>query len=278
MAYALVAAVSVAVAIWGFRWLVRCTTIICIVGGLLAVLMLVAFAGSISWGYEGSQPLLGDFWPTWFLVATTIGVSGALLVCTILGDWTRYISSERHSQSRLAWIGSLGIFIGFVVPAAIGAAVTTAFTDPAAPFTVGVANDSPLWYAVLLLPFGVFGGVGLVAQSLYSAGLDLEAVVVRLTRARATVIIGVIGVVLVYLGLLAPTVQAAATAAFIVFAELARRGRRSSGSGSCSPAATTTPTTCRCSTAVAPAAGTGTPGAGAGRPRWRGPSGRSSGC
>ena len=221
VAYALVAAVSVAVAIWGFRWLVRATTIICIVGGLLAVLMLVAFAGSISWGYEGSQPLLGDFWPTWFLVATTIGVSGALLVCTILGDWTRYISSERHSQSSLAWIGSLGIFIGFVVPAAIGAAVTTAFTDPAAPFTVGVANDSPLWYAVLLLPFGVFGGVGLVAQSLYSAGLDLEAVVVRLTRARATVIIGVIGVVLVYLGLLAPTVQAAATAAFIAFAELA---------------------------------------------------------
>src|SRR6185437_8917767 len=200
VAYALVAAVSVAVAIWGFRWLVRATTIICIVGGLLAILMLVAFAGSISWGYEGSQPLLGDFWPTWFLVATTIGVSGALLVCTILGDWTRYISSERHSQSRLAWIGSLGIFIGFVVPA---------------------ANGSPLWYAVLLLPFGVFGGVGLVAQSLYSAGLDLEAVVVRLTRARATVIIGVIGVVLVYLGLLAPTVQAAATAAFIAFAELA---------------------------------------------------------
>ena len=54
VAYALVAAVSVAVAIWGFRWLVRATTIICIVGGLLAILMLVAFAGSISWGYEGS--------------------------------------------------------------------------------------------------------------------------------------------------------------------------------------------------------------------------------
>src|SRR6478752_4765344 len=218
VAYALVA---VAVAIWGFRWLVRATTIICIVGGLLAILMLVAFAGSISWGYEGSQPLLGDFWPTWFLVATTIGVSGALLVCTILGDWTRYISSEKHSQSSLAWIGSLGIFIGFVVPAAIGAAVTTAFSDPTAPFTVGVANDSPLWYAVLLLPFGVFGGVGLVAHSLYSAGLDRKAAFIRLTRARATVIIGVIGVVLVYLGLLAPTVQAAATAAFIAFAELA---------------------------------------------------------
>ena len=155
-------------------------------------------------------------------MATTIGVSGALLVCTILGDWTRYISSELHSPSRLAWIGSLGIFIGFVVPAAIGAAVTTAFTDPAAPFTVGVANDSPLWYAVLLLPFAVFGGVGLVAQSLYSAGLDLEAVVVRLTRARATVIIARDRRRARVPRAAPPTVQAATTAAFIAFAELAR--------------------------------------------------------
>ncbi len=221
VAYALVAAVSVAVAIWGFRWLVRCTAIICVLGGLAMILMPFAFAGSINWSYGGGEPLLGSFWPTWFLVATTIGVSGALLVCTILGDWTRYIRSDLHSQSRLAWIGSAGIFLGFVVPAAIGAIVTTAVQDPTAPFTVSVANESPVWYAVLLLPFAVFGGVGLVAQSLYSAGLDLEAVVVRVTRAQATTIIGVIGVVLVYLGLLAPTIQSAVTAAFIIFAELA---------------------------------------------------------
>ena len=184
VAYALVAAVSVAVAIWGFRWLVRCTAIICVLGGLAMILMPFAFAGSINWSYGGGEPLLGSFWPTWFLVATTIGVSGALLVCTILGDWTRYISSNLHSQSGWPGIGSAGIFLGFVVPAAIGAIVTTAVQDPTAPFTVSVANESPVWYAVLLLPFAVFGGVGLVAQSLYSAGLDLEAVVVRVTRAR----------------------------------------------------------------------------------------------
>src|SRR3954462_1731427 len=38
VAYALVAAVSVAVAIWGFRWLVRATTIIFVLGGLVMVL------------------------------------------------------------------------------------------------------------------------------------------------------------------------------------------------------------------------------------------------
>jgi purine-cytosine permease-like protein len=219
VAYALVAAVSVAVAIWGFRWLVRCTAIIAVIGGLLMVLMPVAFAGAIQWDYAGGEYLLGTFWATWLSLASTIGVAGALVVCTIVGDWTRYIRSDLHPPRRLGWIGSAGIFLGFVVPASIGAIVTTAVTDPFAPFTVSVATESPAWYAVLLLPFAVFGGVGLVAQSLYSAGLDLEALVVRLTRARATVVIGVIGVVLVYLGLEA-AVQSSIGAALLVLAEL----------------------------------------------------------
>src|SRR3954447_26823075 len=80
VSYAVVAAISIAVAIWGFRWLVRSTTILAVIGGLLLILLVVAFAGSIQWGYAGSPdgPLLGSYWPTWLLVATTVGVSGAL--------------------------------------------------------------------------------------------------------------------------------------------------------------------------------------------------------
>jgi purine-cytosine permease-like protein len=218
--YALVAAISVAVAIWGYRWLVRCTTIIAVLGGLLLVLMPFAFGGAIKWDYAGGEYLLGTFWATWLLVAATIGVAGSLIVSTILGDWTRYIRSDLHPARSLVPIAYAGLFLGFVVPAALGAIVATAFSDPFAPFTVSLANEAPSWYAVLLLPLAVLGGVGLVAQSLYSAGLDLDALVLRLTRARATVIIGVIGVVLVYLGLLAPTIQESIAAALLVLAEL----------------------------------------------------------
>jgi purine-cytosine permease-like protein len=218
--YALVAAISVAVAIWGYRWLVRATTIIAVLGGLLLVLMPFAFGGGIKWDYAGGEYLLGTFWATWLLVAATIGVAGSLIVSTILGDWTRYIRSDLHPARSLVPIAYAGLFLGFVVPAALGAIVATAFSDPFAPFTVSLANESPSWYAVLLLPLAVLGGVGLVAQSLYSAGLDLDALVLRLTRARATVIIGVIGVVLVYLGLLAPTIQESIAAALLVLAEL----------------------------------------------------------
>ena len=220
LTYALVAAVSAAVAIWGYRWLVRCTAIIFALGGALMVLMPFAFGGAITLDYAGGEYLLGTFWATWLLVAVTVGVGGALVVCTIVGDWTRYIRADRYPARSLAPVAALALFLGFAVPAAIGAIVSTAFTDPFAPFPVSLASESPLWYAVPLLPFAVLGGVGLVAQSLYSAGLDLEALVIRLTRARATVVMAVIGVVLVYLGLLAPNVQGAIAAALLVLAEL----------------------------------------------------------
>jgi purine-cytosine permease-like protein len=220
LAYALVTLVSVAVAIWGYRWLVRSTAILALIGGTLLVLMPFAFAGSIQWDYAGGQYLLGTFWPTWLSVAATVGVAGALVVCTILGDWSRYIRSDRYPARKLVPIASAGIFLGFVVPATVGAVVSTAFTDPFAPFPVSLAGESPTWYAVVLLPLALLGGVGLTASSLYSAGLDLDALVVRLTRARATVIVGVVAVVLVYLGLLAQTVQGAIAAALLVLAEL----------------------------------------------------------
>ena len=218
--YALVTAVSAAVAIWGYRWLVRATAAIFAVGGALMLLMPVAFTGAIDWGYGGFGPVLGTFWATWLLVAVTVGVGGALVVCTIVGDWSRYIRPDRHPARSLAPVAAAALFLGFAVPAAIGAIVSTAFADPTAPFPVSLAQEAPLWYAVPLLPFAVLGGVGLVAQSLYSAGLDLEALVVRTTRARATAVIAVVGVVLVYLGLLAPTVQGAIGAALLVLAEL----------------------------------------------------------
>jgi purine-cytosine permease-like protein len=210
----------VAVAIYGYRWLVRSTTLLAILGGLLLLLMPVAFGGAIQWDYAGGDYLLGEFWPTWVSVAATVGIAGALVICTIVGDWTRYISAERHPVSVLVPIASAGIFLGFVVPATIGAVVATAFADPFAPFTVSLAVESPLWYALLLLPLALLGGVGLAASSLYSAGLDLDALVLRLTRARATVIIGVVAVVLVYVGLLAPNVQASIAAGLLVLAEI----------------------------------------------------------
>ena len=190
-------------------------------GGLLMVLMPVAFAGAIKLGLRRQRAAAGDVLGD---VAAGRGddrgrrARWSCARSSVTGPATSPPSGTRPAQPGP--VASLGMFLGFVVPGGDRRARRHRVHRPAAPFTVSLATESPLWYAVLLLPFAVLGGVGLVAQSLYSAGLDLEALVVRLTRARATVIIGVIGVVLVYLGLLAPTVQGAIAAALLVLAEL----------------------------------------------------------
>ncbi|HKE97475.1 MAG TPA: cytosine permease, partial [Actinomycetes bacterium] len=200
IAYAVITLLVVLVAVYGYHLLVRVTTVLMVSGGLLILLMIPAFAGKIDLGYQGGQYMLGSFWKTWLLSTVAVGIAGALQLVTIMGDWTRYISPRRHPASRLVPVALLAIFIGFVVPPSVGAIVATTFADPFTPFPQSLATDSPTWYAVLLLPLALFGGVGFGALSVYGAGLDLDAIVARLTRAQATVIVSVLSAALVFLG------------------------------------------------------------------------------
>ena len=163
--YALVAAISVAVAIWGYRWLVRCTTIIAVLGGLLLVLMPFAFGGAIKWDYAGGEYLLGTFWATWLLVAATIGVAGSLIVSTILGDWTRYIRSDLHP--RAAWCRSRRRAVPGLRGAGLAGAIVATRSATVSPVTVTWPRGRPGTRSCCSLSRS--GGVGLVAQSLYSA-------------------------------------------------------------------------------------------------------------
>lgn len=200
LAYAGVVGVAVLVAVYGYHLLVYVTRVLMVAGGALVLLMLVAFAGDLDPSYEGVGYMLGGFWETWLLSAITVGVGGVLQVSTILGDWTRYISPRRYPAGKLLPVAALAVAISYIVPPAIGTLVATAFTDPFAPFPMSLASEAPGWYAVLLLPLALFGGVGFAATTLYSGGLDLHTAVPRLSRAQATVAISVVSVALVYLG------------------------------------------------------------------------------
>jgi len=200
IAYAGMALLVVYIAIYGYHLLVRANTILFVGGGLLIVLMLIAFARDLNFSYEGGEYLLGSYWKTWLLSAVAVGIGGAMSLTTIMGDWTRYISPSRYPTSKLVPVAWLSAFIGLVVPAGIGTAVAATFADPYADFAQSLASASPNWYAIALLPLAFFGGLGLAAETVYSGGLDLDAIFPRLTRAMATVIMSVISVALVFLG------------------------------------------------------------------------------
>lgn len=222
VAYGLIALLTALVAIYGYHLLVRVAWVLMIAGGLVVLAMPIAFSGDIDLGYQGGDYLLGSYGSTWLLAALTVGVSGVLQIGTLVGDWTRYISPRRHSTAKLASVASLGVFVGYVVPMSIGAVVATAFVDPTASFPENLAGNAPIWFAMMLLPFALLGGLAWAATGMYSSGLDLESLVPRLSRAGATSLAGTVSVGLVFLGSLVwDAADSIATASLVVLALIA---------------------------------------------------------
>ena len=97
-----------------------------------------------------------------------------------------------------------------------GALVATAFAHPLAPFPVKLVTQASPWYVGLLIPAALLGGLVWSGSSLYSSGLDLDAIVPRLGRPGATTIVSVASVGLVLIGSLAWNAAAAFSALVVI--------------------------------------------------------------
>lgn len=199
--YAVIAILVGVVAVYGFQWLVRLNKVIIAVVGATVVLSLIALAPHFDASYPGTpdQYLLGDFWPTWLLAALTAGVAGPISYVTLIGDWTRYISPRRHQPGPLLGATFVGLFIGLAVPTLFGAFVSVAAFDESS-FVAGYTAGSPGWLVLPILATGVIGSLGQGGVNLYSMGLDLDAILPRLTRTQATFVVSAIALALVFLG------------------------------------------------------------------------------
>ncbi|MGA5041279.1 cytosine permease [Streptomyces capoamus] len=201
LVYAVLAAATVAGAVYGYRVLLAMSRVLAI--GMTALLLLgvLAYAPHFT---TGALPgaggyLLGSFWPTWFLAAVAAGLSGPIAFITLLGDYTRYISPARHSPRRVLHATWLGLVLGLLVPQLFGtftAYAAGAATDYAGPLVAA----SPGWYLVPLLLSASAGSVGNAGLMLYSMGLDLDAILPRASRARATCTVAVVATVCVFAG------------------------------------------------------------------------------
>lgn len=202
VAYAVLTVLITLVAIYGFRLLLRFETALLVVGGGLILLMLVAFSGRFTTDYSGGEYLLAGRWETWLLSALAVGVAGPLALVGLTGDWARYVSPSRYSTRRLVPLGMLGVYLGIALPQLIGTFAAVTFVDPYAPFVDGLIAAAPAWYVVCILLLGILGSGGLAVGTAYSCGLDLDAIVPRLTRVQATIATSVVAAGLVYLGAL----------------------------------------------------------------------------
>ncbi|WP_406302893.1 cytosine permease [Streptomyces sp. NBC_00885] len=209
--YTLLAGCTVVGAIYGYRLLLRLSKVLSV--GMVALLLLgvFAYAGDFTTAAPPDTPyLLGSFWPTWLLAAVAAGLSGPVAFITLLGDYTRYISPRRHSTRTVYWASCLGLLLGLLVPQLFGtytALAARAGLEYAGP----LVDAAPLWYLAPLLLAASAGSVGNAGLMLYSMGLDLDAILPKATRTRATVMAAVVATTFVFLGSFAWDVQSAMT-------------------------------------------------------------------
>ena len=213
-----VLAVAIAiVAIYGFRWLLRVNTAIVVVVGIAMLLTVIGLAGQFDAGYPGAPDAyaLGSFWPTWLLAALTAGIAGPLSYVTQIGDWTRYISPHRHRPAALLLGTFTGLLAGLLIPTLWGAFVSSILFDENS-FPAGLVAGVPSWLLVPVVLAALVGSVGQGAMNLYSMGLDLDAILPRLSRLQSTLVVTVLATVLVFLGKFVWDAEVAVTA-FVVF-------------------------------------------------------------
>ncbi|MFK3730783.1 cytosine permease [Streptomyces sp. NPDC088090] len=209
--YALLAACTVVGAVYGYRLLLRLSKALAVGMTALLAVGLVAYAGDLTAAPVPETPyLLGSFWPTWLFSAVAAGLSGPVAFITLLGDYTRYVSPARHSARAVRRATWLGLLVGLLMPQLFGtytALAARAGLDYAGPLVAA----SPAWYLVPLLLAAAAGSVGNAGLMLYSMGLDLDAILPRATRTRATLVVAAVATGFVFLGHFASDAQSAMT-------------------------------------------------------------------
>ena len=203
LGYLLIAAAIVLFAILGYRYLVRLNKFIVVAMYLLALLTIIAVGGSFDPSYPGVQEelALGGFWPTWLLAMLTCGAAGPISLVTQTGDWTRYISAQ-ESKSAVWRATFIAMVVGLSIPTVFGAFVSVATIDYFDPdsFVAGYVAGSPTWLLIPLLFIGFIGSLGQGSVNLYSMGLDMDAILPRLSRLKSTLLVSAIATGLVFAG------------------------------------------------------------------------------
>ncbi|GGQ84744.1 cytosine permease [Streptomyces althioticus] len=210
--YALLAAATVAGAVYGYRVLLAMSRVLAF--GMTALLVLGVFAYAPHFTTEALPEtggyLLDGYWPTWLLAAVAAGLSGPIAFITLLGDYTRYISPARFSSRRVLRATWLGLLLGLLVPQLFG--TFTAYAARAALDYAGPLVDAaPGWYLLPLLLAASAGSVGNAGLMLYSMGLDLDAILPRASRTTATYVVAAVATVCVFAGHHLSTAQDAMT-------------------------------------------------------------------
>nr|WP_031487108.1 cytosine permease [Streptomyces bicolor] len=211
VAYALFAGLVLAVCVYGFRLMLFVNKVAVPSAGLLFLLGAIAFAGDFDPSYAGVFTDSADaatrslFWPS-FIGAALIVLSNPVSFGAFLGDWSRYIpaSTPRRKVIGAAFLSQIATLLPFVFGLATASIIATKvpeYVDPAAPdFVGGLLAISPGWYFLPVCLLALIGGMATGTTALYGTGLDFSSVFPRLSRVRATLLVGGLSIAFIFIG------------------------------------------------------------------------------
>lgn len=222
LGYGIIAVAIISFAILGYRWIVTLNNYVAYAMVVLIAICIYAFYGSFDSSYPGDPNLyaLANFWPTWLLAVLTCGVAGPISYVTQTGDWTRYISANSTSSKKLILTTFLALFVGLTLPTIFGAFIATASFDENS-FATGFVAGSPNWLLLPLLLIALIGSLGQGSINLYSMGLDLDAILPRLSRLKSTVLVAGVSTGLVFIGKFIYDAEAAVTNSVLFLTSMA---------------------------------------------------------
>lgn len=120
------------------------------------------------------------------------------------------MSPRRHTSRKVLTATCLGLIVGLLVPQLFGT-YTALAARSAVDFAGPLVAASPGWYLIPLLLAASAGSIGNAGLMLYSMGLDLDAILPRATRARATLVVAAVATAFVFVGHFAWDAQSAMT-------------------------------------------------------------------
>ena len=205
LAYGAFALAVLVVSIYGFRLLLFVNKISVIAASALFVVGFCVFYPFFEPGFAGSGLAWGEprFWRA-FIGAALVVLANPISFGAFLGDWTRYLPRNTHRPKLMA-AAVLGQLLS--LPPFLFGLMTTSIIARVAPhflvqvdYAGGLIAIAPRVFCLPLMLLSVLSGMSTGTGALYGTGLDFSSVFPRLTRPQATLFIGSVACVLIFVG------------------------------------------------------------------------------
>lgn len=196
VALIVVAVLTVAGGVVGFDLIMRMQTVITVVTGVLTIVFMILVVGKIHWSavshiHAGStQSLIGGL----VFMMTGFGLGWV----NAAADYSRYLPRRSSGRGVVGWT-AFGSSIAPIVLLVFGlllAGSSTSLSGAIASDPIGALTTLlPTWFLVPFAIVAVLGLVGGAVLNIYSSGLALLTVGLRVPRHRAAFVDGVIVVI-----------------------------------------------------------------------------------